>query len=451
MAKKSETPRPYLSTKKHMARQEIERRQNTIIIAGTVTVLIIIIALITVPFIIQNLIQPGQPVAIVNNDEISTGDWQTQTKYYRYSVIRRIENTLQLASLFGNDPNTLTSITSQLQPLMAQLEPLTAGQSTLEMMTDDTLIRQEIDRRGITLAEEEIEKELQSAFGYYADGTPTPTATFEPIPTSTLSSLQQTLVPPTETATLGDTLTTETPPTEAPTSESSPTVEATPSPSPTPYTFEGYQKYYKETLNGISDIYGISESDIIDGLRYNIITQLQREKLMEDMFGDISCSSNQVWARHILVEEEQVAIDIHNRLNEGEDFCSLASEFSTDPSNKDSCGDLGWFGEGRMVKEFEDMAFALNPGEISEPVETQFGWHLIQSLGNENRVFTDTECEQSKLQAFDEWLIEARNSSTIEIMDYWVDRVPEKPELPLQTQLAIQQLLLSSASPGTLP
>jgi hypothetical protein len=158
-----------------MARQERERRQNTIIIAGTVTVLIIIIALITVPFIIQNLIQPGQPVAIVNNDEISTGDWQTQTKYYRYSVIRRIENTLQLASLFGNDPNTLTSITSQLQPLMAQLEPLAAGQTTLEMMTDDTLISQEIDRRGITLTEEEIEKELQSAFGYYADGTPTPT------------------------------------------------------------------------------------------------------------------------------------------------------------------------------------------------------------------------------------------------------------------------------------
>jgi parvulin-like peptidyl-prolyl isomerase len=451
MAKKSETPRPYLSTKKHMARQEIERRQTTIIIAGTVTVLIIIIALITVPFIIQNLIQPSQPIAIVNNDEISTGDWQTQTKYYRYSVIRRIENTLQLASLFGNDPNTLTSITSQLQPLMAQLEPLTAGQSTLEMMTDDTLISQEIDRRGITLTEEEIEKELQSAFGYYADGTPTPTTAFEPIPTSTLSSLQQTLVPPTETATPGDTLTTEAPPTEAPTSESSPTVEATPSPSPTPYTFEGYQKYYKETLNGISDIYGISESDIIDGLRYNIITQLHREKLMEDMFGDISCSSNQVWARHILVEEEQVAIDIHNRLNEGEDFCSLASELSTDPSNKDSCGDLGWFGEDRMVKEFEDMAFALNPGEISEPVETQFGWHVIQSLGNEDRVFTDTECDQRKLQAFDEWLIEARNNSTIEIMDYWVDRVPEKPELPLQTQLAIQQLLLSSASPGTLP
>jgi parvulin-like peptidyl-prolyl isomerase len=263
--------------------------------------------------------------------------------------------------------------------------------------------------------------------------------------------LQQTLVPPTETATPGDTLTTEAPPTEAPTSESSPTVEATPSPSPTPYTFEGYQKYYKETLNGISDIYGISESDIIDGLRYNIITQLHREKLMEDMFGDISCSSNQVWARHILVEEEQVAIDIHNRLNEGEDFCSLASELSTDPSNKDSCGDLGWFGEDRMVKEFEDMAFALNPGEISEPVETQFGWHVIQSLGNEDRVFTDTECDQRKLQAFDEWLIEARNNSTIEIMDYWVDRVPEKPELPLQTQLAIQQLLLSSASPGTLP
>lgn len=447
MAKQSERPRPYLTTKKHMARQEKENRQRFIIISGTIIVIVAVIALITIPFFIQNVIQPGQPVAIVNDEAISTGDWQTQTRYFRYNIIRRIESSLQLASLFGNDPNSLSSITGQMQPLLAQLEPLTAGQSTLELMTDDTLIRQEANGRGITITEEKIEQELEQAFGYYADGTPTPTATFEPISTSTLSPLQQTLVPPTETGVVEE----QDQPTESPTEVSTPTTQPTSAPSPTPFTYEGYQDYYKETLAQISDIYGISTSDIVQGLRYDIVSQFYREELMDDMFGDVSCSESQVWARHILVEDEQTALEIKDRLNEGQNFCDLAAEFSIDTSNKDNCGDLNWFGEGAMVKEFEEAAFALKVGDNSDPVETQFGYHIIQSLGNEDRTLADIECSQKKQRAFDEWLTETRSNAIIEIMDYWVDRVPEDPTLPIQTQLAIQQLFQQLSAPSTLP
>jgi len=446
MAKQSEQPRPYLTTKKHMAREDKERRQRTIILAGVIIVIVAVIALITIPFFIQYVIQPGQPVAIVNDEKISTGDWQTQTSYYRYNIIRRIENTLQLASLFGSDPNSLASITSQLQPLLAQLEPLTAGQSTLDFMVDDTLIRQEANSRGITITEEKFEQELEQAFGYFADGTPTPTATFEPISTPTLSSIQQTLVPSTETAVVE-----EDQPTVSPTEISTPTTQPTAAPSPTPFTYEGYQDYYKETLAQISDIYGISTSDMVQGLRYDIASQFYREELIDDMFGDMSCSESQVWARHILVDDEQTAVEIKDRLDDGENFCSLAAEFSTDTSNKDNCGDLNWFGESVMVNEFEEAAFALKIGDISSPIETQFGYHIIQSLGNEERTLTETDCSQKKQQAFNEWLTETRANATIEIMDYWVDRVPEEPTLPIQTQLAIQQLIQQSSVPGTQP
>jgi Parvulin-like peptidyl-prolyl isomerase len=72
------------------------------------------------------------------------------------------------------------------------------------------------------------------------------------------------------------------------------------------------------------------------------------------------------------------AEDILKRARAGEDFASLARQFSTDPGTKDKGGDLGWFGRGKMVAEFEKAAFALQPGQISEIVETSFGLHIIK-------------------------------------------------------------------------
>jgi peptidyl-prolyl cis-trans isomerase C len=84
-----------------------------------------------------------------------------------------------------------------------------------------------------------------------------------------------------------------------------------------------------------------------------------------------------VHARHILVKTEDEAKVIQFDLNQGRSFEDIAKEKSQCPSGKKG-GDLGWFGRGQMVKEFEDAAFALKPGEVSQPVKTQFGWHLIK-------------------------------------------------------------------------
>lgn len=72
------------------------------------------------------------------------------------------------------------------------------------------------------------------------------------------------------------------------------------------------------------------------------------------------------------------AEDVLKRVKAGEDFAKLAKEFSTDPGSKDKGGDLGWFGRGQMVPEFDKAAFALQPGQVSEIVESQFGFHIIK-------------------------------------------------------------------------
>jgi peptidyl-prolyl cis-trans isomerase C len=88
----------------------------------------------------------------------------------------------------------------------------------------------------------------------------------------------------------------------------------------------------------------------------------------------------EVHAEHILVETESQASEILQKIKDGKiSFEEAAKESSKCPSGKEG-GDLGYFGRGAMVKEFEDAAFAADKGEISKPVKTQFGWHLIKVI-----------------------------------------------------------------------
>jgi peptidyl-prolyl cis-trans isomerase C len=88
----------------------------------------------------------------------------------------------------------------------------------------------------------------------------------------------------------------------------------------------------------------------------------------------------EIHASHILVDSKELADSIYQELNQGADFGELAKEKSIDPSAKSNAGDLGFFGWGRMVPEFQEAAFALQEGQISKPVKSQFGWHIIKLL-----------------------------------------------------------------------
>lgn len=86
----------------------------------------------------------------------------------------------------------------------------------------------------------------------------------------------------------------------------------------------------------------------------------------------------EVSARHILVDTEAEAKTLKEKIDKGADFAQLAKENSKDPGSKDDGGNLGYFGHGQMVPQFEEVVFKLKKGEVSDPVKTQFGWHLVK-------------------------------------------------------------------------
>ncbi|REJ07268.1 peptidylprolyl isomerase [Halobacillus trueperi] len=97
----------------------------------------------------------------------------------------------------------------------------------------------------------------------------------------------------------------------------------------------------------------------------------------EEMKNYYDRMKTEVQASHILVSDEETAKEVKEKIDNGEDFGELAAEYSSDGSAQQG-GKLGWFGPGEMVAEFEDKAYELEPGEVSEPVQSQFGYHVIK-------------------------------------------------------------------------
>lgn len=89
---------------------------------------------------------------------------------------------------------------------------------------------------------------------------------------------------------------------------------------------------------------------------------------------------NKIKCSHILVKKQSESLEILEKLKNGEKFGKLAREFSIDSGSAKRDGSLGYFGRGKMVKSFEEAAFKLKVGEISEPVKSEFGYHIIKRL-----------------------------------------------------------------------
>jgi parvulin-like peptidyl-prolyl isomerase len=365
-----------------LSRKEREERQKRILyIFGAVTVTLVL-AVLGFGYYQEYIVKPSAPVATVNGQPISTRDYQQMVRYQRFQVastMARIQDQLRLLDPTAEDQQFLVQyFQQQLQQLQTQAMSLPT--QVLEDMIDDELIRQEASKRSIQVTPEEVQQEIEQQFGYERN-PPTPTPT--PI-----------------TATMAVTL--------------------TPVPTKAPMTAEEFQKNYSDYVLAVRKNTGVSEALF----RRLFESSLYRRKLQTALEAEVPNTAEQVHARHILVATEEEAQKVLERLKAGEDFVALAKELSTDTSNKDKGGDLGWFPRGQMVPEFEDAAFALQPGQTSGVVKTDYGYHIIQLIERDaNRALDEDTLAQKKSSALSDWLATQRQSERVK--RYWSsDKVP---------------------------
>jgi len=194
-------------------------------------------------------------------------------------------------------------------------------------------------------------------------------------------------------------------------------------------SFQGMEENFLAALN----YYGISLDSFREDARLNLLVRqiaLSRIDLSQEearqYFEEnrhLFEQPEKVEARHILVETEDAANEIVALLMAGEDFVELASENSIDLSNKDDGGYLGYFGRGVMVKEFEEAAFSLEVGAFSDPVQTSFGFHIIEILDR-------SEAEEMVFEEISDEVMEALIESQIQVViNQLIQAVYEQAEI----------------------
>lgn len=432
MASRKEKPR--ILTKKHVARLERERRQVTLVRTVALAMIGVVALLLGYGYLDVTYLQLKKPVAKVNGENISVREFQERVQLQRVNLVNVYQQYQFFQQQFGMD------VSQQIQEIEFYLQNSeTLGQQVVDQLIDEALIRQEAEKRGITVSEAELEQAIQEAYRFFPNGTATPTVTPTAFEYPTLTSEQLTLYPSTAT------------PTRAPTSTPEPTSTADPSvtptathtaapptptfvpeaatPTSTPYTLEGFQEQYKTSLAEYES-YGISEEVLRSVYRNNLL----RSKLQEAIAAELPTTEEQVWARHILVDTETEANTVYELLKKGSNFAALARERSKDTGSASQGGDLGWFGKGVMVPEFEQVAFTLPIGKISEPAKSQFGYHIIQVLGRQELPLSASQLQQNRENAFTEWLTTAKEQAAIVTYDIWRDQIPPMPDFSARLQ-----------------
>jgi peptidyl-prolyl cis-trans isomerase D len=417
--------KPRVLTKKHVARLERERRQVAIVRTVALAMIGVVLLLIGYGYLDTNYLQKRKPVAEVNGEKVPLATFNERVQLQRVNLVNLYQRYQLFQQQFGMDA------TQQIQEIEFYLQfPESLGQLVIDQLIDEALIRQEAEQRGITVSEAEVEKAIQEAYNFFPDGTATPTITPTAWEYPTLTSGQLTVYPSTATPTTAPTFT------PAPTSTPDPAATATPDssrptptfvpedipPTATPYTLEGFQSEYGLVIEQFKS-YGISEAVLRDVYRNNLL----RQKLLEAITSDQPATEEQAWARHILVDSESKAKAVIDLLENGSDFAKLAQEYSQDTGSGAVGGDLSWFGRGTMVSEFEQAAFSQPIGAIGEPVQSQFGYHIIQVLDRQELPVPSSQVQQQRETAFTEWLAAAKESAEITTYDNWQNQMPPMP------------------------
>jgi parvulin-like peptidyl-prolyl isomerase len=430
-----------------MTRSEKEHRQRQLLLIFTGVAAAVVILALVIGAVYQYFWFPRQSVASVNGTEIRRSDYMKVRSYQIRQDIARLSQQLETAQ-----PDQQPQIQARLGQLSQELSDLDAGNVTLDpetvsTMIDDRLILDNIGQLGITITDQDVDQYLLQVFSPIPleDATPTPTIeptaaawatetmeAFEAQITQTAEAQQTAAAMPTEEieATPDPDMTPEVPElvatstevlvgTPTPDGAAEPTEEVEPlptlPPTETPSVDEAIatsEANYDLLETNFLEPSGMSRADFE---RLIIRPAVARERAQAQLAADVSARADQAHLAHILVATQDAAQEIYDTRLQDEPFEDVAAEVSIDSQTAPEGGDLGWGPQDLFVDEFGEAAFELEPGEISEPVQTDFGWHIIKMLEfEEDRPLTIQALSQKRSAAFERWLTELREQADID-------------------------------------
>lgn len=448
------TPKPSAATSRRDERtrreQEQERLRTILFWAGVA--LIAVFVIIAIAFFNEQVLKPRQTVASVNGQNITVGDFQTRVRIERALINEQVSASVSPLVNFGliPDPNEAINQLYQFDANFRQLiDDLGTGDRLglriLNTMIDDVIVQQEAEAYNFTVTDEEIDDAI---LRFLEVGTYDPFDPFDPSAPAVDGDDAETDEDETDATGADETdeatatptpLVSPTPttaPTQTPVPEVEPTATLTPFPSPTPTNVPTTAERQASIDSIVAGFYrnvgrdaGVSRNAIREIFRLEVL----REKLANEV-AEIPESAVWVNARHILVSDEDIANDIIAALNEGESFAAIARVSSEDGSGANG-GELGWTNSFNYVDGFREAVRELEIGVVSpEPVQTTFGWHVIQVRERENRDIEDNELYSVTESQLAAWLSDFRANpeNTITTSNSWPDYVPTDPSFTLR-------------------
>ena len=457
--RRAEEPKELTRKQLHHSARERERNRKIVLFTGIAVGLALLF--VAAGLVYQLVVMPRSALASIEDEKIVTQDYWKRVHLQQNELQNQLVRYTNLERQFGNQ-GFFTSQISQLEGTLSS--PFSLGVQVLDQMINEAVIRQEAATRGLTVSDAEVDDALreQVAAGQQALTAAQATATAEANAAATATAASWT---PTPTPTL-DATAAVTPTEAAPTPEPAPTLPL--------LTDADFQEGLTELETNLKTNTKMSLAEYREVIRTRLLAQKLQEVIGEE---EVATTEEQVHARHILLrvttpepsptpppegfptleptltptplpegfptpmptptprgdaETLALAQTVRQRLVDGEDFAALAAEYSDDSGSAVNGGDLGWFGRGAMVPAFEEAAFALAPNEISQPVATDFGYHIIQVLEKDaERPKEEAAIQQERAQAFDDWLRQRVAAANITRPDDILSKLPADLETGL--------------------
>jgi peptidyl-prolyl cis-trans isomerase D len=405
---------PKHNPRTHLAKT---KKQNKLLMISFIITGVVIIGLIGYGVLRATVLKNYIPVAVVNGQKIDNDYFEARVRWERNYSIE------QYQLLVGN-PQLVEVYQQQILQIETLLNNVTLfGEYVLNAITQDEVIAMKAKEMGIEVSDQEVDTFIEEFFNYFPEGTSTPAPLPTAYPTPTLSKTQEAILDkPTSLENEDGEAASAESEAEATLQPTAPTL--VPGPTATAFTDAMFTDLYQSYLSDLNTK-NISEKY----LRKIFYHYLMNQKVTEAVIAEVRLEEEQVWARHILVNSEEEAKNVLERLIT-ENWNDVALDASLDNSNKNTGGDLGWFPSGQMVPEFEEAVFELEIGKVSAPVETQFGWHIIQLVDRAILPLSEADYQNTQNIYYNEWLAGVNETADIKTNDVWKDIVPSDPNIP---------------------